>query len=204
METERERFIKAHAALNPVPTDAEITLVTTALDINEVTQTLFDDARTEGDQPDKGDADGKNNARDAVNIIKMGGFQVKAVAFHVAVHFFRPHADPIVRNVLPFVRRWRLIGDEEPRFVLTGCPMQREPEGTRIMFFGQMYPTDDTRLAFSNGDVTELDPRLTRPANLILAGVTEYKMPLLLFQPGDQINRFKTSIAQEYHARIRW
>ena len=65
-----------------------------------------------------------------------------------------------------------VIGDEEPRLILTACPMNREPERASIMFFGQMNPTDDTGLTFLNRDVTEFDPVLTLPSNLILARVT--------------------------------
>ena len=65
-----------------------------------------------------------------------------------------------------------VISDEEPRFILTGCPVNREPERTSIMFFGQMDPTDGTGLSFFNGDVTKLDPVLTIPSDLVLAGMT--------------------------------
>ena len=47
---------------------------------------------SQSDQPDKNNTETQEQAANTVCLLQLGGFQVKPMPFHIAVHFFHPHA----------------------------------------------------------------------------------------------------------------
>ena len=191
-EATMERVVKAKTPGEPVPTDAKVAFVTATLMVNEMAQALLDHPTAESGQPNKRNADGQDQARDALFVVEMGSFEVKAMSFHIAIHFFRPHAATVETNqVMPAIA----IRKQIPGFVLTFLPVEDEPEPTRIILAREAYPTDDARLSRGKVKIIEFTPGLTRLAHGDSPLLTQDKMPALTTQPLYKRDGLKARIA---------
>src|SRR5688572_7746467 len=124
----------------------------------------------------------------------MSGFQVKPMSFHIAIHFFNPHA-PLVDadQVTPI----GAVRNQIPGFIFALFPMENEPELTRGVFFSQIDPTDVTGLSRLQAQLTDFGPGLVGATDLIAALLTDDKMPALVAQPLQQMHRLKATIPDD-------
>lgn len=112
--------IKAEASFNPIPSESEVALVTSALMVDEMAVSVFDNPAAQRYQPDESNAHPEHQTLDAQGSAQMGGFQVKAMTFHVSVHLFNPHSFAIDMDDGCSVS---VVGNQDPWFVFALGPV---------------------------------------------------------------------------------
>jgi len=81
--------------------------------VHQTAQAVLDDLRTGGDQFKEQQDDSESQTMQFEHRAQVSAFQVKAIFFEIAEHFFNPHAPFITLSVL---RGRRQIGGQQPGF----------------------------------------------------------------------------------------
>ena len=131
----------------------------------------------------------------------MGRFQVEAVSFHVAVHFFDPHAFAVdfQQGVLAGP-----IRNQVPGFIFTGFPMQEQPIPSSVMFFCQAHPANQASLAWLERQRIDFDPALPIPTHFVFTLLADDKMPVAPPKPAQQADRLEFGVANHPDFGICW
>ena len=118
---ESKGFIEARTALQPIVTKAEVAFVAAVFAVDEMAQATLNHPAAQDEEPNKGDANGQEEARETLTMTQVRGFQVKAMSFHVAEHLLYPHPHGIEADQFPLPG---LVRNEVPGLLLTHFPVQ--------------------------------------------------------------------------------
>ena len=91
--------------------------------VNEMAKALMDGATAGRDEPDIQADDGQGEARESDKVTQHGTFQIEAMFFQIAMHFFGPHSAPIIAQGHFAVGQ---VGGQAPGFVFAGLPMHQQ------------------------------------------------------------------------------
>lgn len=191
---ESNGFAEALTTLQPVITKAEVAFVTPIIAVNEVAKAALDDPGAESHKPDKGDRDGQHQSPDAISVMQMCLFQIKAMALHVTEHLLDPHAYLIEAKQL---LRARLVRNKVPGIVFAFFPMQQQPVPTGIVRFRQAHPTNGSSLSWFQWDGVDATPSVVVLPHIQVSPLANDQMPALAADPLEQRCILKTAIAHD-------
>jgi len=186
-----QRSVEPSAALGPVPAQPEMALVTAVLAVDQEPESAFHYPNAQGDEPTKGNADTQKQTRQAILVPQTGGFQVKAMSFHISVHFFNPHADLHPAQALVT----QAVGHQVPGIVFTRFPMQHQPEPTCVMLLGQAHPAHIAGFVFRQVKGIEFLSTLIFLIDLDRAFLPDDEVPTPLLEPAQQRHMLKLRIS---------
>jgi len=179
----------------------EHTQITAVRAVDQPAQAVLNDLRTRGKQFEEQQNDGEGQTMQFEHRAQVGTFQVKAVGFQVAKHFFNPHAPRISFQGFP---QRRQVGGQQPGFFFAQFPV-RQDVGRVSMQLGQLPLAQPEALASLGQHTSQSDPRrLIVFAHQMAAFLAQNILPLPLIQLFQHLNRSKFRVSQHQHMRILW
>ena len=140
--------------LDHTPANLKDAQIAAILAINQMTLSSADGLCSNCDQPDVQQSNGQGQARQPNEVTQHRAFQVEAMSFQIAEHFFDPHSQAIgLQSQTPIGQ----VGRQAPGLIFADLPMNQQVDWVDLLF-GQVAFTQPYTLSRLGDVAAEIFP----------------------------------------------